>query len=70
MAQEPTFDEILDAIEHLPRDQQADLLRIIQRRLAERGRQQIAQDVREAVAEFVTCAKPASVDEIMREIDS
>ena len=29
-----TFDEVLDAIEHLPPEQQADLLHVIQRRLA------------------------------------
>jgi len=35
-----TFDEVLDAVEHLPVEQQADLVEVVRRRLAERGRQQ------------------------------
>lgn len=30
-----TLDEVLEAIEHLPADQQADLLEVVRRRLAE-----------------------------------
>jgi hypothetical protein len=41
-----TFDEVLDAIEHLPIEQQADLVDVVRRRLAERGRQQIIADAR------------------------
>lgn len=71
MPPDATFDEILDAVEHLPADQQADLLRVIQRRLAEQGRQEIIQDAGDAMAEFTSGrTKPASVDEIMREMDS
>ena len=33
-----TFDEVPDAIEHLPIEQQADLVDVVRRRLAERGR--------------------------------
>jgi hypothetical protein len=32
------FDEVLEAIEHLPADEQAELLEVVRRRLAERGR--------------------------------
>ncbi|HWP39540.1 MAG TPA: hypothetical protein VNL70_01350 [Tepidisphaeraceae bacterium] len=66
-----TFDEVLDAVEHLPPEQQADLVRVIQRRLAERGRQRVVEEVREARAEFNSGgAVPASADEIVREIES
>ena len=66
-----TFDELLDAIEHLPADEQADLVEVVRRRLAERGRRRVTEDVGEARAEFGNgTAKPASVDEIMREIES
>jgi transcriptional regulator with AAA-type ATPase domain len=66
-----TFDEVLDAIEHLPPEQQADLIRVIQRRLAEQGRQRIVEDVRDARAEFEKGgASPANVDELIREIKS
>lgn len=71
MPPQATFDEILDAVEHLPPEQQADLLQVIQRRLAERRRQGIVQDVRDGRAEFdAGTTKPARVDDIMREIDS
>lgn len=65
-----TFNEVLDAIERLPLEQQADLIDVVQKRLAERGRQQIAKAAREARAEFAGGkTKPTSVDEIMREIE-
>lgn len=66
-----TFDEVLEAIEHLPLDQQADLLDVVRRRLAERGRQRVVQDVKEGLAEFDRGeAKLASVDDIMGKIKS
>jgi hypothetical protein len=66
-----TFDEVLEAIEHLPVDEQADLLEVVRRRLADRGRRRVIQDVSEAHTQFSSgMAKPASVDEIMREIES
>ncbi len=65
-----TFDEVLDAIEHLPIDQQADLVDVVRRRLAERGRQQIVADAREARAEFAAGKTRArSIDGLMREIE-
>lgn len=66
-----TFDEVLDAVEHLPPDQQADLLEVVRRRLAERGRQRILEDVRDARQEFAKGgAKRASADDVVREIES
>ena len=66
-----TFDEVLEAIEHLPERQQAELVDVVRRRLAERGRQRIIADAREARAEHAAGkTKAKSVDEIMREIDS
>ena len=66
-----TFDEVLDAIEHLPPEQQADLLQVVQRRLAERGRECIVEDVRQGRDEFTSGAtKPASAEDIAREIGS
>ncbi len=71
MSPQPKFDEVVEAIEHLPLDQQADLLHLMQRRLAEKGRGRIADDVREARAEFKRGkAKRASAQEIVDEIDS
>jgi hypothetical protein len=66
-----TFDEVLEAIEHLPVDEQADLLEVVRRRLAERGRRRVIEDVNEGRTQFGSgAAKPATVDEIMREIES
>ena len=64
-----TFDEVLEAIEHLPVDEQVDLLEVVRRRLAERGRRRVIDDIADARTEFNNgMAKPASVDEIMGEI--
>ncbi len=66
-----TFDEVLEAIEQLPADEQADLLEVVRRRLAERGRQRVIEEIGEARAQFSNgTAKPASVDDLMREIQS
>lgn len=70
MAASKTFDEALDAIEHLPPDEQAELIAVVQRRLAERRREQMIDDVRQARAEFdAGQSSPASVDDLMREIE-
>ena len=61
----------MEAIEHLPVDEQADLLEVLQRRLAERGRRRVIDDVIEARTQFGSGeTRPASVDDIMREIES
>jgi hypothetical protein len=66
-----TFDEILEAVEHLPVDEQADLLEVVRRRLTERGHRRLIEDISEACTQFGGgTAKPATVDEIMREIES
>lgn len=66
-----TFDQVLDAIEHLPIEQQANLVDVISRRLAERGRQRVIADAKEARAEFaVGKTRATSVDDLMREIES
>jgi hypothetical protein len=66
-----TFDEVLDAIEHLPADQQFELVDVVRRRLAERGRQRVIADVKEAEREHAEGkTRAASVEEIMREIES
>jgi hypothetical protein len=63
-----TFSEILDAASDLSADEQATLLEILRRRLAEQNRQMLVLDVDEARTEFANGdARPASVDEIMNE---
>jgi hypothetical protein len=66
-----TFGEVLDAIEHLPIEQQADLIELMRRRLAERGRAQVVSDTEDARREHAAGGtRTASVDEIMREIEA
>ena len=66
-----SFDEILDAIERLSADEQAELLEVARRRLAERGRERIAQDAREAREEYASGkAEPKSASDLMGEIES
>lgn len=68
MSQTTSFDQILDAIELLPIDQQSDVIEIMRRRLAERARKQILDDAR---AEHVAGkTKVVSVEKLMREIES
>jgi hypothetical protein len=71
MPNKTKFDDALDAVEGLPIDEQAELLEVVRRRLAERGRQRVVDDVRDARAQFKSGgARRASVDDIMREIES
>ncbi|MBN1866864.1 hypothetical protein JW916_06195 [Candidatus Sumerlaeota bacterium] len=71
MALNATFDELLEAVEHLPPEAQEDLVSLIQRRLAEQGRRRIVGEVRQARSEFESgAARPASVDDLVREIES
>jgi hypothetical protein len=66
-----TFDQLFDAVEQLPSDEQAALMEIVSRRLAEKGRQRVIEEVKLAPREYAEgrCAV-TSVDEIMREIES
>jgi hypothetical protein len=68
-AQTSVFDQALDAVERLTLDEQETLADIVRKRIAERRRQQILEDIHESRRELAEGkAKPATVDEIMREI--
>jgi hypothetical protein len=65
-----TFDEILDAVEHLPADEQAELDDVIRRRLSENGRKQIVADAQEARLEHASGkTRLVTVDELMCEFE-
>ena len=65
MAAGATFDELLEAVEHLSPDEQADLIVLIQRRLAELGRKRVVADVREGRLQYQNgSAKPVGVDDL------
>lgn len=64
-----SFGDVLEAADQLSLDEQETLIDILHRRLVERRRAELAQDIQEARQEFaVDQAKPASPDEIMDEI--
>jgi len=71
MTQRIRFDELLEAVENLPDDAQAELVAVIRHRLAERGRERIAKEVRQARKEFGEGKCSATTpDDLMREIES
>ena len=62
------FADALDAVEHLDPDAQAELIAVLNRRLAERGRERIAATVEQARREFASGqTKPMTASEIVRE---
>ena len=65
-----TFDQLLDAVERLAPEDQAEFVALVQRRLAERGRRRVVADVKDARAEFVAggCT-PATVDDLLRDVE-
>jgi hypothetical protein len=71
MASALPFAEVLDAIDHLSAEEQEMLISIAQRRLAERGRKQVVNDVQDARREFADGGcRPIATDDLLREISS
>ena len=52
MNQQLAFDDALDAVERLDAEAQAELVAVLSRRLAERGRERIAGTVAQSRREF------------------
>ncbi len=69
MTNQLPFAEVLEAADHLSKNEQHELIAILNRRLAEAARKQVAADVREARREFAEgrCS-PATPDQLMGEI--
>lgn len=71
MNQQSAFDDVLDAVEQLDADAQAELVAILSRRLAERGRERVASAVEQARREFAAGQCQAmTAAEIVREAQS
>ena len=67
--QTKTFQEVLDLVESLPEHQQESLVGILRRRLIERKRELLAENIREARREYAQGEiKKGTVDDLMREI--
>ena len=68
MIQRTAFADALDAAEQLDPDAQMELVAVLSRRLAERGRERIAATVEQARRELASGqSKPMTAAEIVRE---
>ena len=66
-----TFDQLLEAVDELPVETQAELIAVVRRRLAARGRERVIDEVRQAREEYAAGkCKETTVDDLMREIES
>ena len=63
------FGEILEEADRLPLEDQETLIEVLQRRMRDRRRAELAKDIQEAQEEFQKgSCRPATADELMREI--
>ena len=68
MSQKIDFSDVLDAAEQLDADSQAELLAVLSRRLAERGRERVVDAVAQARREFAAGqCQPMTASELVRE---
>lgn len=68
MSPKLAFADVLDTAEQLDTDSQAELVEIMSRRLAERGRERIARSVAQARQEFAAGqCEPMTAAEMVRE---
>ena len=71
MSQLSIFSDVLEAAEHLDADAQSELVAVLTRRLAERGRERVAVTVAEARREFAAGqCQVVSADDLIREAQS
>lgn len=63
------FAELLDAVDELPVEEQAELVEIVRRRLIEHRRDELAQEIQEARRDLQAGrCHPETPDEILRDI--
>jgi hypothetical protein len=71
MSQPNAFADVLEAAEQLDADAQAELVAVLSRRLAERGRERVAATVAQARREFAAGQCQAmTAEELVREAQS
>jgi hypothetical protein len=69
MHQQMAFGEVLEAVDGLSAEEQETLVDILSRRVAERGRKQLAIEVGEARQEFAAGGcRPTTPDALMSEL--
>lgn len=65
------FAELLDAVDELPFEEQAELVEIVRRRLIEHRREELAEEIQEARRDFQAGrCRPQTPDEMLRDIFS
>ena len=63
------FGDVLEAVDALTLDEQETVVDVLRRRIAERRREELAEDVEEAYREFLAGnCKPCTPDELMAEV--
>ena len=68
MSQPIVFGEILDAAEQLDPDEQVELIAILSRRLAEKGRREVAETVEQSRRDFAAgLCQEMTADDLIRE---
>ena len=68
MTQKTVFSDVLEAAEQLDMDSQAELLSVLSRRLAERGRERVVDAVAQARRAFAAGqCQPMTAAELVRE---
>jgi ribose 1,5-bisphosphokinase PhnN len=71
MSQQIAFPDVLDAAEQLDVEAQAELVAVLSRRLAERGRERVTDTVAEARREFAAGqCQPMTAAELVRKAQS
>ena len=71
MSQLSVFSDVLEAAEHLDAEDQSELVAVLTRRLAERGRERVAVTVAEARREFAAGqCEVTSASDLIREAQS
>jgi ribose 1,5-bisphosphokinase PhnN len=71
MSRQTTLDDVLDAAEQLDADAQAELVAVLKRRLAERGRERVVETLAQARREFTAGqCEVMSAAEIVRKAQS
>ena len=71
MSQQTAFADALDAAERLDADAQAELVAVLSRRLAERGRERVAAVAAQSRREFAAgLCQPMTAAELVREAQS
>lgn len=71
MSRPVAFDEVLDAAEQLDAEAQAELVEVLSRRLAERGRERVAAAVAQARREFAAGkCQPTTARQLVAEASS